>query len=80
MVLCRINMWLRLFSIYLLLTVIELTKRVTVWSCNSTSGSIFGENSNLKTYMHPNVHSGTFYNSQDMEAAYVSIDGMDKED
>ena len=30
--------------------------------------------------MHPNVHSGTFYNSQDMEAAYVSIDGMDKED
>ena len=30
--------------------------------------------------MHPNVHSGTFYNSQDMEAAYVSINGMDKED
>ena len=23
---------------------------------------------NLKKYMHPNVHCGTIYNSQDMEA------------
>ena len=31
--------------------------------------------------MHPNVHSGTIYNSQDMEATYTSINrGMDKED
>ena len=26
------------------------------------------QNSNLKKYMHPNVHSSTFYNSQDIEA------------
>ena len=26
------------------------------------------ENSNSKRYMHPNVHSSTIYNSQDMEA------------
>ena len=26
------------------------------------------ENTNLKRYIHPNVHSSTIYNSQDMEA------------
>ena len=31
--------------------------------------------------MHPNVHCSTIHNSQDMEAAYMSVDtGMDKED
>ena len=31
--------------------------------------------------MHPNVHRSTAYNSQDMEATYMSIDReMDKED
>ena len=25
------------------------------------------KNTNLKRYMHPNVHSGTIYNSQDIE-------------
>ena len=31
--------------------------------------------------MHPNVHCGTIYNSQDMEATLMSINrGMDKED
>ena len=31
--------------------------------------------------MHPNVHSSTIYNSQVMEATYMSINrGMDKED
>ena len=31
--------------------------------------------------MHPNVHSGTIYNSQDMEATWMSISrGRDKED
>ena len=29
---------------------------------------ILGGNSNWKSYMHPNVHRGTIYNSQDMEA------------
>ena len=37
--------------------------------------------SNLKRYMHPNVHSSTIYSSQDIEAIQMSIDrGMDKED
>ena len=31
--------------------------------------------------MHPSAHCSTIYNSQDMEATYVSIDRrMDKED
>ena len=44
--------------------------RVTLWSRNPTPGKILGkdESSNLKRYTHPNVHSGTTYNSQDMEA------------
>ena len=30
--------------------------------------------------MHPSVHCSTIYNSQDMEATYMSIDrGMDKD-
>ena len=34
-----------------------------------------------KRYVHPNVHCSTIYNSQDMEATYMSINkGMDKED
>ena len=37
---------------------------------NPTPGHISGKDksSNLKRYIHPNVHSGTIYNSQDMEA------------
>ena len=36
---------------------------------------------NSKGYMHPYVHSGTIYNSQDMEANYMSINRwMDKKD
>ena len=34
----------------------------------STRGHISGENSNLKGYMHTNVHRSTMYNNQDMEA------------
>ena len=30
--------------------------------------SLKDENSNSKTYMHPNIHSSTIYSSQDMEA------------
>ena len=34
-----------------------------------------------KRYMHPSVHCSTIYNSQDMEATYMSINrGMAKED
>ena len=45
--------------------------RVTIWSCNPTPGHKSGkdENFNLKRYIHPNVHSCTIYNSQDMEAS-----------
>ena len=39
------------------------------------------ENHNSKSYMHPSVECSTIYNSQDMEATYMSTDrGMDKED
>ena len=43
---------------------------------NSTHGHITEKNKNinLKRYMHPNAHCSTIYNSQDMEATYVSID------
>ena len=34
---------------------------------------IYGENSNLKRYMHPNNHNSTIYNSQDMEACLMSV-------
>ena len=31
------------------------------------------QNTNLKRYMHPNVHSSITYSSQDMEATQESI-------
>ena len=42
----------------------------TIWDSNSTPGytSEENKNTNLKKYMHPNVHSSIIYNSQDMEA------------
>ena len=44
-------------------------------------GHIPGENHNSKRHMHPNIHSGTMYNSQDTEATKMPIDReMDKED
>ena len=39
-----------------------------IWSCNPTPGHISREDSNLKRYMHPNVHSSTIYNSQGTKA------------
>ena len=40
---------------------------------------IFPENTNSKKYMHPNVHSSTIYNSQDMVATLMPINRwMDK--
>ena len=36
-------------------------------------------NYNLKRYIHPNVHGSSVYNSQDMEATQVSINGWIKE-
>ena len=57
--------------------------RTAIQSSNSTPRYIVGKNENtsLKRCMHPNVHSSTIYNSQDMEATQVPIDiQMDKED
>ena len=34
------------------------------------------QNSNLKRYMHPNVHSSIVYSSQDMETIQVPIDRL----
>ena len=44
--------------------------RATIRPSNSTPSYIFDENknTNLKSYMHPNVHSSITYNSQDVEA------------
>ena len=39
------------------------------------------KNTDLKRYMHPNVHSSIIYNSQDTEATQFSINRqMDKEE
>ena len=54
--------------------ILQVTKnRVTMWFYNPTPGHISGKISNLKWYMHPNVHSSIIYNNQDMEATYPSI-------
>ena len=38
-------------------------------------------NTDLKRHMHPNVHSSTIYNRQDMKATQVSVNRWtDKED
>ena len=49
--------------------------KTAMWSNNSTPGYISKENEsiNLKRYMHLNIHSSIIYNSQDMEAAQMSI-------
>ena len=48
---------------------------------NPTPGHIPGENHNSKRYVHLDVHCGTVYNSQDMEATQVSANrGVVKED
>ena len=47
--------------------------RTTIWPWNPTLGHLSGENHNVKTYMHPNVHCNTIYNSQDMEAVKCSL-------
>ena len=39
-----------------------------------------GENYNLKKYVYPNVHCSTIYNTKDVEATYMSMERMDKED
>ena len=51
------------------------------WPSDPTSGNISEgtQNTNLKEHKHPYVHCSVIYNSQDMEAAQVSISRwMDK--
>ena len=44
-------------------------------------GHISSENSNSERFIHHSVHSSTVYNSQDMEATWMSINKlMDNED
>ena len=42
--------------------------RITIFSYDPTTEHISTENSNLKRYIHLNVHCSTVYNSQHMEA------------
>ena len=46
----------------------KVKNTITIWSSTPTPGQLFGENSNLKRYMHASVYNSTIYNSQDMEA------------
>ena len=56
---------------------------VIKWSRNSTPEDISrkDKNSNSERYMYLNAHSSTVYNSQDMEATWMSTDrGMHEDD
>ena len=46
-----------------------IKSRTTIWSKNSSSRYLSGENENINSNssMHPNVHSSIIYNSQDMK-------------
>ena len=53
----------------------QIKKGSPFWPSNPTSGNLSKEtqNINLKEYMHPYIHCSVMYNSQDLEAAQVSI-------
>ena len=60
---------------------LKTKNRATIWSSYPTPGHISEENHNSKQYMHPSVHCSMIYNSQDMEATWMSTDWwMHKED
>ena len=57
-------------------TVWWFLKRLTVEMPYAPINSLLGmypEKTNSKRYMHPNDHSSTIYNSQDMEATSLSL-------
>ena len=61
----------------------KIKNRNAIWSSYSTSGYLSKEHeiTNSKRYLHPYVHHSIIYNSQDLEATQVPINGwMDKED
>ena len=55
---------------------LKTKNRTTIRPSNPTLGYISpeNENTNSKRSMHPNVHSSSIHNSQDMEATQVSTD------
>ena len=54
-------------------------RRTAIWRSNPTPGHTHWGNQNWKRHMYPNVHQGTVYNSQGMEATSMSISRqMDK--
>ena len=61
----------------------KIKNRTTIGFINSLLG-IYpkkNENTNLKSYLYLHIHCSIIYNSQDMEAAWMSINSwMDKED
>ena len=58
----------------------KLGIKVTLWPSNPTTGHISWENQNWKRHIYPSVHCSTIYNSQDVEATYISINRwMNKE-
>ena len=54
--------------------------RTAIWPRNPTAGHTHWGNQNWKRHVYPSVHCSSVYNSQDMEATYMSIGRqMDKE-
>ena len=53
----------------------KIKNGTVLWPNNSTSGNLSEEiqETNLKEYMHTYAHGSILYNSQDLEAAQVSI-------
>ena len=58
----------------------SLKNKTTLWSSNPTPEHVFRENCNSKRNRYPRVHCSNIYNSQDMEATWMSINReMDKD-
>ena len=58
---------------------LKIGNRTALWPSNCTAGHTHGGNQNWKKHIYPSVDRSTVYNSQDMEATYMSISRrMDK--
>ena len=59
---------------------LKTSNKTNIWPKNSTTGFILGENHNWKRHICTSVHCSTIYNSEDIEATYMSINRwMDEE-
>ena len=59
---------------------LKTSNKTNIWPRNSTTGFILGENRNWKRHICTSVHCSTMYNSEDIEATYMSINRwMDEE-